>query len=229
MDGGVHGPLVLCSLGVAHIGRQPGQRGQRLRRRASVPDVDPARDLFADVTYGALPGSLEAWGHWLWFFALLILIWAFPPIMRRGGSCTRTRGCSRAASARRSIPSRPRTSGTPSRGSSTGFRASLRSCRSSRFWSASGRPIASSPRPWRSPRPGRLPRKSGRCFGSTCCLPRPFSHFWSGGGSGPGKCRRRSGTASLLSISRSSRSYFSPPSSGRSFPPTSPRAPRSCP
>ncbi len=37
-----------------------------------------ARDLFADVTYGALPGSLEAWGHWLWFFALLILIWAFP-------------------------------------------------------------------------------------------------------------------------------------------------------
>src|SRR5271169_1276783 len=38
----------------------------------------PARDLFADVTYGALPGSLVAWGHWLWFFALLILVWAFP-------------------------------------------------------------------------------------------------------------------------------------------------------
>ena len=37
-----------------------------------------ARDLFADVTYGALPGSPEAWGHWLWFFALLILVWAFP-------------------------------------------------------------------------------------------------------------------------------------------------------
>ena len=38
----------------------------------------PARDLFADVTYGALPGAVVAWGHWLWFFALLILVWAFP-------------------------------------------------------------------------------------------------------------------------------------------------------
>jgi len=37
-----------------------------------------ARDLFADVTFGALPISLEAWGHWLWFFACLVFVWAFP-------------------------------------------------------------------------------------------------------------------------------------------------------
>ena len=37
-----------------------------------------ARDLFADVTFGVLPADQEAWGHWLWFFACLVFIWAFP-------------------------------------------------------------------------------------------------------------------------------------------------------
>jgi hypothetical protein len=37
-----------------------------------------ARDLFADVTFGALPGGLECWGLWLLFFVYLVLIWAFP-------------------------------------------------------------------------------------------------------------------------------------------------------
>ncbi len=37
-----------------------------------------ARDLFADVTFGLLPMRPEAWGHWLWFFACLVFIWAFP-------------------------------------------------------------------------------------------------------------------------------------------------------
>ena len=37
-----------------------------------------ARDLFADVTFGVLPMSPEAWGHWLWFFACLVFVWAFP-------------------------------------------------------------------------------------------------------------------------------------------------------
>ena len=37
-----------------------------------------ARDLFADVTFGILPTSLGAWGHWLWFFACLVFVWAFP-------------------------------------------------------------------------------------------------------------------------------------------------------
>jgi hypothetical protein len=38
----------------------------------------PARDLFADVTFGALPARAGAWGHWLWFFTGLVLVWAFP-------------------------------------------------------------------------------------------------------------------------------------------------------
>ena len=37
-----------------------------------------ARDLFADVTFGVLPGAFDAWGHWLWFFACLVFVWAFP-------------------------------------------------------------------------------------------------------------------------------------------------------
>ena len=37
-----------------------------------------ARDLFADVTFGILPKTLGAWGHWLWFFACLVFVWAFP-------------------------------------------------------------------------------------------------------------------------------------------------------
>jgi hypothetical protein len=37
-----------------------------------------ARDLFADVTFGALPTGPEAWRLWLLFFAYLVLIWAFP-------------------------------------------------------------------------------------------------------------------------------------------------------
>ncbi len=37
-----------------------------------------ARDLFADVTFGALPSGAEAWGLWLLFFAYLVVIWAFP-------------------------------------------------------------------------------------------------------------------------------------------------------
>jgi hypothetical protein len=37
-----------------------------------------ARDLFADVTFGALPGAFDAWGVWLWFFACLVFVWAFP-------------------------------------------------------------------------------------------------------------------------------------------------------
>ena len=37
-----------------------------------------ARDLFADLTFGILPKTLGAWGHWLWFFVCLVFVWAFP-------------------------------------------------------------------------------------------------------------------------------------------------------
>jgi hypothetical protein len=37
-----------------------------------------ARDLFADISFGALPYSLDAWRHWLLFFSLLVVVWAFP-------------------------------------------------------------------------------------------------------------------------------------------------------
>ncbi len=37
-----------------------------------------ARDLFADVSYGALPGNAQAWLMWASFFAYLVFLWAFP-------------------------------------------------------------------------------------------------------------------------------------------------------
>jgi hypothetical protein len=40
--------------------------------------VPQARDLFADISFGSLPGSPRAWIHWLLFFIFLVLIWAFP-------------------------------------------------------------------------------------------------------------------------------------------------------
>jgi hypothetical protein len=40
--------------------------------------VGQAQDLFADISYGALPESLRAWLHWSWFFFCVFLIWAFP-------------------------------------------------------------------------------------------------------------------------------------------------------
>jgi hypothetical protein len=40
--------------------------------------VEQAQDLFADVTYGALPRSPSAWLHWSWFFVWVFLVWAFP-------------------------------------------------------------------------------------------------------------------------------------------------------
>ncbi len=40
--------------------------------------VPQAHDLFDDISYGALPYSLFAWGMWLLFFVYVFLIWAFP-------------------------------------------------------------------------------------------------------------------------------------------------------
>ena len=37
-----------------------------------------ARDLFADLTFGALPGNAQAWLMWASFFAYLVFLWAFP-------------------------------------------------------------------------------------------------------------------------------------------------------
>lgn len=40
--------------------------------------VPQARDLFADVSFGALPYSLSAWSRWLAFFLYTFFFWAFP-------------------------------------------------------------------------------------------------------------------------------------------------------
>ncbi|WP_457796491.1 hypothetical protein [Methylocystis sp. S23] len=40
--------------------------------------VLPARDLFADISFGALPYSFEAWLRWLAFFFSVFFFWAFP-------------------------------------------------------------------------------------------------------------------------------------------------------
>lgn len=40
--------------------------------------VPQSHDIFDDTTYGSLPYSLEAWGHWIWFFFILVVIWALP-------------------------------------------------------------------------------------------------------------------------------------------------------
>ena len=37
-----------------------------------------ARDLFADIAFGALPGAAQAWLMWASFFAYLVFLWAFP-------------------------------------------------------------------------------------------------------------------------------------------------------
>ncbi len=37
-----------------------------------------ARDLFADIAFGALPGDARAWLMWASFFAYLVFLWAFP-------------------------------------------------------------------------------------------------------------------------------------------------------
>ncbi len=37
-----------------------------------------ARDLFADIAFGALPGDSQAWLMWASFFAYLVFLWAFP-------------------------------------------------------------------------------------------------------------------------------------------------------
>ena len=37
-----------------------------------------ARDLFADIAFGALPGIAQAWLMWASFFAYLVFLWAFP-------------------------------------------------------------------------------------------------------------------------------------------------------
>ena len=39
---------------------------------------EQARDLFADVAFGALPGNWEAWLFWAFFFFYLVFLWAFP-------------------------------------------------------------------------------------------------------------------------------------------------------
>ena len=38
----------------------------------------PARDLFANSAFGALPASPAAWLYWSAFFAYLVFVWAFP-------------------------------------------------------------------------------------------------------------------------------------------------------
>jgi len=38
----------------------------------------PARDLFADLSFGALPYEWYAWLYWGSFFAYLVFLWAFP-------------------------------------------------------------------------------------------------------------------------------------------------------
>src|ERR1700722_18660382 len=38
----------------------------------------PARDLFADIAFGALPASAAAWLFWGAFFTCLVFVWAFP-------------------------------------------------------------------------------------------------------------------------------------------------------
>ena len=38
----------------------------------------PARDLFADIAFGALPTSVGAWLYWSAFFTYLVFVWAFP-------------------------------------------------------------------------------------------------------------------------------------------------------
>jgi hypothetical protein len=40
--------------------------------------VPQARDLFSDITYGALPSSLWAWLMWALFFFYMFFVWAFP-------------------------------------------------------------------------------------------------------------------------------------------------------
>ena len=40
--------------------------------------VPQARDLFSDITYGALPGGPRAWLMWSGFFFLMFFVWAFP-------------------------------------------------------------------------------------------------------------------------------------------------------
>jgi hypothetical protein len=40
--------------------------------------VPQAQDLFADISYGALPGSRRGWLHWTLFFVWVFLVWAFP-------------------------------------------------------------------------------------------------------------------------------------------------------
>jgi hypothetical protein len=40
--------------------------------------VPQAQDLFADISYGALPDSPRGWLHWASFFLWVFLIWAFP-------------------------------------------------------------------------------------------------------------------------------------------------------
>ena len=37
-----------------------------------------ARDLFADIAFGALPDAAQAWLMWASFFAYLVFLWAFP-------------------------------------------------------------------------------------------------------------------------------------------------------
>ncbi len=39
--------------------------------------VPQARDLFSDITYGALPSSLSAWLMWALFFFYMFFVWAF--------------------------------------------------------------------------------------------------------------------------------------------------------
>jgi hypothetical protein len=40
--------------------------------------ISQARDLFADISFGALPGKFDSQLHWFLFFSDLVLIWAFP-------------------------------------------------------------------------------------------------------------------------------------------------------